>query len=121
MADDTALRRIVENPFFVLGIPVDATRAELERQGAKLLSMLELGMATAAVYQTPLGSRARDADMIRVAMAELRDPDRRIRHELWAADFGFEESAVHQDSGSPEIGPTLEPFDALYTMGWSDP
>jgi hypothetical protein len=76
--------RLSENPFYVLGVLPDCSRADLERAGQKLLAMLELGMAAAQSYPTPLGPAPRTADSVRQAMAELRDPRRRLLHELWA-------------------------------------
>jgi hypothetical protein len=72
------------NPFFVLGLRADATRAEIEREGAKLLAMLASGLEGAAQADTPLGPLTRDAESIRAALAELRDPERRLAHEWWA-------------------------------------
>jgi hypothetical protein len=77
-------RRFEDNPFHVLGLPPSATRAEIEREGQKLLAMLELGLASAATYATPVGRAPRTPDKVRGAMAELRDPEKRISHELWA-------------------------------------
>lgn len=79
-----ALARIRENPFYVLGLRPSAGRMEVEREGQKLLGMLELGLASAATYPTPVGLGARTPDKVRRAMAELRDPERRLVHELWA-------------------------------------
>ena len=76
--------RFTENPFYVLGLRPDCSRADLEREGQKLLAMLELGMESAKSYPTPLGPAQRTADAVRQAMAELRDPQRRLMHELWA-------------------------------------
>jgi hypothetical protein len=76
--------RLSENPFYILGLRPDCSRADLEREGQKLLAMLELGMASAQSYPTPLGPAQRTADSVRQAMAELRDPQRRLLHELWA-------------------------------------
>jgi hypothetical protein len=73
------------NPFHVLGLPPSATRAEVEREGQKLLGMLEIGLRQAATYDSPLGPRLRDAELVRAALAELRDPSRRLLHELWAS------------------------------------
>ena len=78
-----ARHKIADNPFYVLGLPASATRAEVEREGTKLLGMLELGLASAATYETPLGSMPRTAEQVRLAMAALRDPDKRLVHELW--------------------------------------
>ncbi len=73
-----------ENPFYILGLRPDCSRADLEREGQKLLAMLELKLAAAGSYPTPLGPMPRTADLVRQAMAELRDPRRRLVHELWA-------------------------------------
>jgi len=78
-------RRIADNPFYVLGLRPAASRIDVEREGQKLLGMLELGLKAAASYMTPLGPRPRTADMVRAAMAELRTPDKRLVHEFWAA------------------------------------
>ena len=82
-----ALARHLENPFLVLELPVTAGTAEIERQGQKLLAMLATGLDQAAEYCTPLGRHARTAELVRGAMAELRDPARRLAHEFWAAGW----------------------------------
>ena len=76
--------RIIDNPFFVLGLSCDASRIELEREAQKLLGMLELGFPGAQTYATPLGPRPRTAEMVRAAVATLRDPYQRLLAELWA-------------------------------------
>jgi hypothetical protein len=78
-------RRIADNPFYVLGLRPAASRVDVEREGQKLLGMLELELKAAASYMTPLGPRPRTADQVRAAMAELRTPDKRLVHEFWAA------------------------------------
>jgi len=75
---------IVDNPFFVLGVSPDASRIEIEREAQKLLGMLGLAFADATVYQTPLGPQPRTAELVRAAVAALRDPYRRLVAELWA-------------------------------------
>ncbi|GAB4568568.1 MAG: hypothetical protein Tsb0020_22180 [Haliangiales bacterium] len=77
-------QRIAQNPFYVLGVGVEATRVEVEREGQKLLGMLALGLSAARHYLTPLGQFERTESDIRAAMAELRDPVRRAKHALWA-------------------------------------
>ena len=79
-----AVEKIRDNPFYVLGLPPGATRGEIEREGQKLLGMLELSLQSAARYATPMGPAERTADKVRRAMAELRDPERRLEHEVWA-------------------------------------
>lgn len=73
-----------DNPFFVLGVAPDASRIEIEREAQKLLGMLELGFVDARTYATPLGPRPRTAELVRAAVAALRDPYRRLIAELWA-------------------------------------
>ena len=76
--------RIAENPFYVLGVGTTVTRTDLEREGNKLLSMLQLNLKDAKTYRSPVGEHARTAEAVRAAMAELRDPKRRLVHELLA-------------------------------------
>src|SRR6185295_13218007 len=76
--------KLVDNPFFVLGVTAEASRIEVEREAQKLLGMLELGFAEARTYDTPVGPRERTAEMVRAAVAALRDPYRRLVAELWA-------------------------------------
>jgi hypothetical protein len=78
------LAQHLANPFFVLELSPDADRDALERQGERLLSMLAAGLSDAKRYPTPLGPRARSAEAVRTALAELRDPDKRLVHEWWA-------------------------------------
>jgi len=68
----------------VLGLQPDTPRAEVERAGQKLLAELALERATASTYATPFGPRTRTADLVRSALAELRDPRKRLLHELRA-------------------------------------
>lgn len=79
-----AWRRLADNPFHVLGLRPDCGRADVEREGHKLLAMLELDLSAARTYASPLGTHARSPEQVREAMAELRDPERRLLHELWA-------------------------------------
>ena len=102
--------RLTDNPFYVLGLRPDCSRTELEREGQKLLAMLELGMSAVQSYATPLGPVPRTADAVRQAMAELRDPQRRLMHELWAqlpataaAAAGGVPSSASQPA-QPEVG-----------------
>jgi hypothetical protein len=110
-----AADRWADNPLLVLELDATAARAEIERAGQKLLAMLELGINSAALYPTPLGLRARTPESVRAAMAELRDPDRRIVHELWisatAVTVPIDDRHEDDDTGG-------EPFDALTALGW---
>ena len=49
-----AQRRLAENPFYVLGLRPECGRLDVEREGQKLLGMLELGLKSAAVSYTHL-------------------------------------------------------------------
>ena len=79
-------RRLLANPFHVLGVPPTATRQAIEEAGQCLLAGLQSPSdgATYRDYETPLGSQERDAHTVRRALAQLRDPDERIHHEIWA-------------------------------------
>lgn len=72
------------NPFWVLELPPHASALEAERQGAKLLAMLAASLPDADRYETPLGVCTRTAEVVRQALADIRDPDRRAIHEWWA-------------------------------------
>ena len=95
--------RFLENPFYVLGVRPDCSRAEMEREGQKLLGMLEIGLPAAKKYKTPLGEAERTPEMVRQAMAELRDPQRRLLHELWA-QLPAEPLSTSSDGGSASPG-----------------
>src|SRR5262249_4771442 len=103
-------RRIEENPFYVLELRPGASRAEIEQQGQKLLAMLALGLAEAARYPTPFGTAPRSAERVRAALAELRDPERRGTHELWA---GLEPGAVRARAPAAAGWP-----EAFVALGW---
>ena len=80
----TITEAVEQNPFYVLGVSLECPRAEVEREGQKLLAMLALDLADVKTYQTPLGQRTRTPELVRSAMAELRAPERRLAHELLA-------------------------------------
>ena len=77
-------RERIGNPFFVLAVGPEAPAAEVERAGQRLLSELAAGIDGARRYATPFGARERTPELVRVAIAELRDPARRLAHEWWA-------------------------------------
>jgi hypothetical protein len=81
---ENLVRDRIENPFLVLDIAPAATAAEIERQGQRLLAELAAGLEGARRYTTPVGARQRTPELIRAAVAELRDPARRLAHEWWA-------------------------------------
>ena len=84
MANISGRDRLRENPFYVLGLRPGCTRVEVERQGQKLLGMLELKIESAAFYPTPLGPEECTPERVRRAMAELRDPEKFREHAVWA-------------------------------------
>ena len=105
--------RLVENPFFVLGLSPDASRIEIEREAQKLLGMLELDFADAKTYATPLGPQPRTAELVRAAVAALRDPYRRLVAEVWARHA----PAVRTAAPAPTMVPAAHPgFRKL--VGW---
>jgi len=116
-AEMSAERRIVENPFLVLGVAPEASRIEVEREAQKLLGMLELGLEAAAVYRTPFGPRRRTPELVRTAVATLRDPARRLVAELWAAGLGRE--AEGQGQGQGQGQGAAEWAQAMKVLGWS--
>ena len=100
------------NPFFVLELKTDATRADIERAGQRLLAKFTVSPDGVAMYQTPLGPAVRDADMVRQSLAALRDPVQRITHELWA-NIGSMEALRFQTSSARKWE------DAERTIGWA--
>jgi hypothetical protein len=129
-AGAAALARIRDNAFYVLELAPSCSRHDMERQGQKLLAMLELGLSAAAGYATPLGPGVRDADKVRLAMAKLRDPDRRLEEELWARldaspakkpadEVGLDDDLGLDDVTIPRAPRVDRPWkDALAAFGW---
>jgi hypothetical protein len=73
-----------KNPYAVLGLSPDATPGDVERQGKKLLGLLEVGAEKAKSYAYLGSTLPRDATMVREAMAALRDPKRAVRERCLA-------------------------------------
>ena len=112
--------RFADNPFYVLGLRPECGRLDVEREGTKLLGMLELGLKSAASYMTPLGPQPRTADKVRVAMSELRSPERRLLHEFWAVLPPRPEPPRPQPPPRPEHD--LDAFAAAFAVhGWERP
>jgi hypothetical protein len=105
---------LADNPFHVLELPVTASRMEIERAGQKWLSMLEIGVAAAASYPSPLGPRSRTPEAVRMAMAELRDPDKRVVAEMLLAPAraGLAPPAIAPGDRDPRPG-AMEPWPEL--------
>ncbi|NDD27113.1 MAG: hypothetical protein EB084_02455 [Proteobacteria bacterium] len=107
---------IVANAFLVLALTPACDRAAIEREGKKLLGLLELGIGQAATYATPLGTQARTPEMVRQAMADLRDPRTRVMHELW---FDVAEEAERCKGKGQEVLPiSLAWRGARRILGW---
>jgi hypothetical protein len=85
---ENSYRRHLQNPYWVLELSPSADGVQAERQGQKLLGMLATGMAEAQGYPTPLGRCERTPELVRVAMAELNDPNRRLLHAWWMDGWG---------------------------------
>lgn len=119
---EAARERLAHNPFYVLELDPECSRAEVERQGQKLLGMLELELSAASHYDTPLGRQRRTPEQVRAAMAELRDPDRRLLHELWATlgpkPLSNAESPDAQDPENEALDIDLSAFPALRALGF---
>ncbi len=102
--------RAARNPFHVLGLPPGASRGEIEREGQRLLDALALGLEDAAAFDTPFGRCPRGPEEVREALAELRDPERRVLHEI----FAVPPSSVEP---SPAVPAWPQAFRAL---GWRE-
>jgi hypothetical protein len=101
------------NPFFVLEVSPRASRTEIERAGQRLLGLLAVGSAGAERYDTPFGPATRDADVVRQALAALRDPNERLALEF-LADVAVSTWAApeHPARGWPQ---------AMRAIGWTGP
>jgi hypothetical protein len=122
VAHSAARERLAHNPFYVLELRPDCSRAEVERAGQKWLGMIELDLSAAHSYRSPLGRHRRSPELVRIAMAELRDPNRRLLHELWAT---LEPSGELEGEASGASEPTHEhadtrAFPALHALGFGD-
>lgn len=112
MSDTDFLAAWRANPFFVLEVKIDAARIDIERAGQRLLARFEISPESVANYQTPLGKAVRDADMVRQALAALRDPVQRVTHELWADIGPIDQAVVEGEEG-------FRWTDAEHALGWA--
>lgn len=116
------MKALLENPFFVLDVAWDAPRATVEREAQKLLGMLELGFAAAQTYNTPLGPQPRTNELVRAAVAALRDPSTRVQAEFWAAHAGPMQTAATSAATTAEAEPAprrpATPM-LLQQLGWA--
>jgi len=109
------IARWADNPFFVLGVAPECSRAEAERAGEKLLGLLTLGASASKRYATPFGPRDRTPEAVRTALAELRDPARRLVHEIWARTSNEHEATP--EKADPTVAPWAE---AIRVAGWRE-
>ncbi|MCC6474961.1 MAG: hypothetical protein IT514_14605 [Burkholderiales bacterium] len=109
---------ITDNPFYVLEVRPGCGRHDFEDAAQKWLAMLELGLAAASHYPTPLGPQPRTSEKVRWAANELRDPQRRAGHELWAELEPIEPAKpAPEPAGESSPGPAAWP-EALRVFGW---
>ena len=113
LSEQDVFARLKENAFHVLGLRPSCTRMEVEREGQKLLAMLELGLSEAAHYDTPVGRMPRTSELVRAAMASLRDPTTRLQHALWAQL----PPGAREAQAPPKEEPAPWP-EALVRLGW---
>ncbi|MEZ4238813.1 MAG: hypothetical protein R3F59_22200 [Myxococcota bacterium] len=97
------------NPFYVLELPASAGAIDVERAAHKVMAMLSVHYAGADRFPSPLGPRPRDAELVRWAAAELRDPDKR---QVWAAQV------LPVGDVEPPPDPLAPWEDALEACGW---
>jgi hypothetical protein len=110
------MKAIVENPYFVLALPWDAPRSAIEREAQKWLGMLQLSFAEAMHYSTPLGLHVRTADLVRTAVAQLRDPASKVMAQMWAVHSGDMSAATVQPPLAPPDMPTSSTL--ALDLGW---
>jgi hypothetical protein len=72
-----------ENPFRVLELSPSATPGDVEREGGRLLAMIAAGMDEPRSEGSLGAPPGRTAEMVRWAVAELRDPHKRAVHEFF--------------------------------------
>jgi len=98
-----------KNAFWILDLSPDASPAEVERAGRKLVGLLEIGATSAMHYECPLGRFERDATMVREAMSALRDPRHRAKEACVAKLLTMEpdERGSNDDVDAPATGALL--------------
>jgi hypothetical protein len=110
------MKSIVENPYFVLALPWDAPRTAIEREAQKWLGMLELSFVEATHYATPLGPQIRTADLVRTAVAQLRDPASKVMAQMWAAHSG--EMSTATTAAAPALPSETTTSTLAVDLGW---
>jgi hypothetical protein len=91
-----------KNPYWVLELDAASTPGEIERQGRKILGLIELGAGKALRYECPLGTFERDATMVREAIALLRDPKRRARETCLVRLLTATDAATLRPDSEPD-------------------
>lgn len=76
----SGLSRALCNPFYILGLTPSARAAEITLRYRALVGALREGRTLS--FRTPHGMRPIDASLLAFAHSELRDPDRRLAHEI---------------------------------------
>lgn len=84
------------NPYYVLGLGPDATPGEIEREGRKILALIDVGSPRGLKYECALGELDRDATLVRESIAVLRDPKARAKYACLAR-------LVSIDAGAREV------------------
>ncbi len=100
-------QKIIYNPFYILGLRSDSTKAEVEQRARWLLDRLAECPGQEETYTTPLGRFPLTRSRVDEALHELEQPSRRLMHEVWAhLEPGPE------DPPSPRVPePNRQPFD----------
>ncbi|MEL6759516.1 MAG: hypothetical protein AAFP04_03860 [Myxococcota bacterium] len=74
------------NPFDVLELKPGASTQMVERRGRELLGKIELGFKGAERFRVGVIEHLRDEAIVRWALDQLRQPDRRLIAELQFID-----------------------------------
>ncbi|HRH76282.1 MAG TPA: hypothetical protein PK129_02955 [Cellvibrionaceae bacterium] len=83
LAEFTATPLLSGWPFWVLELDSTADNRSIERAYQKITSSLQLKIAKAEEFNTPLGVRIRDEYLLREAKALLINPHSRVLAEFW--------------------------------------
>ena len=100
---------LLHNPCWRLGVGVDATPTEIQREAKKVEAMLAIGKVGADLWVSPFGQGTRSVEAVRWAASELGDPARRLVWELWATPVP-----------GPLPTPDALPITLMRSVGWGD-